>query len=288
MRPIPAPAIAVSDVLTDCISGAELNLQPRLEAIRSDLNHREAIYRAAATGTALHTLSRGLTLGAVTSQELKQLYPDHMSNPRGSARSHYNAIKNRAPNKRCTLCGAGTVVHLDHHLPKSRYPDLAIIPINLVPVCNYCNSAKSSRFPTVVGEQTLHPYFDDQLKGQWLIARVDQGPPVTVVYDTATPTGWSSVDAQRARRHFTILKMGDNFSSCAGDELGPLREHLVLIWKHNDPTPIRDHLAEQVNRYRIRINSWQHAFYQALLNNTWFINGGFLQIEHQKCKIVDQ
>jgi len=31
-------------------------------------------------------------------------------------------------------------------------------------------------------------------------------------------------------------------------------------------------------RYAVRINSWQHATYQALAADAWFVVGGFLDI----------
>lgn len=281
MRPLPAPAIAVSDVLTDCITGADSSLQPRLESIRNSLIDREVAYRAAAKGTALHTLPRDLALDLVTADELKALYPDHLSATKGKARAHYNAIRNVKHN-RCPLCGAAAIAHLDHHLPKSRYPDLAILPINLVPACHFCNVAKGSKFPSSAEEQTLHPYFDGHLVGQWLTARVDRGPPVTMIFDTIRPPNWNALDAQRAHRHFTVLKLSINYASNAADELGPLREHLKLTWLGNNPDPIKAHLIEQMNKYQKRPNSWQFALYQALQADEWFINGGFLEIQYQE------
>ena len=278
MRPLPAPAIVVSDVLADCITDAEAALQPRLGAIVADMVARETTYVHAAKSTALHTLPTLSPMGAVTLDELNSLYSNHMSATSGSARRHYDQIRNAAPNKRCPLCGAGTVATLDHHLPKSKYPDLAILPINLVPACHHCNDSKKARYPKSAGEQTLHPYFDGHLQGQWLTASVDQGPPVTVIYDVVTPPGWTSIDGQRAKRHFTICKLDINYASNAGDELGPIREQLLPLWTIGGPGAVQAHLAGQAQGHGLRPNSWQHALYQALSNDEWFYNGGFHHI----------
>lgn len=278
MRPLPTPAIAVSDVLTDCIAGADPALQARLEAIRSHLVLRESTYDTAAKGVSLHTLPTALALGAVTQDELKALYSNHLSATKGSARKHYDQIRNSAPHKRCPLCGAGTVAHVDHHLPKSKYPDLAILPLNLVPACQFCNDAKKARYPRNASEQTLHPYYDGHLQGQWLTAAVDQGPPVTVIYGVVTPPGWTHVDGRRAQRHFTVCKLGINYASNAADELVPIREALIPLWSSGGANPVRDHLTEQIHNHRLRLNSWQHALYRALASDSWFIHGGFLNI----------
>lgn len=278
MRPLPAPAIAVSDVLADCIVGADPALQPRLGAILADMVARETSYTGAAKGAALHTIPTLSPMGAVTLDELKSLYSNHMSATSGSARRHYDQIRNAAPNKRCPLCGAGTVATLDHHLPKSKYPDLAILPINLVPACHHCNDAKKARYPKHAGEQTLHPYFDGHLQGQWLTASIDRGPPVTVIYRVVTPPGWTAIDGQRAQRHFAICKLDINFASNAGDELGPIRERLLPLWKLGGVAVVQAHLAEQAHSHRLRPNSWQYALYQALFHDAWFVNGGFQDI----------
>lgn len=60
---------------------------------------------------------------------------------------------------RCPICGASfgySQVTLDHILPKSIYPSLAILPINLVPICYYCNTRKNKK----ISERVFHPYFE--------------------------------------------------------------------------------------------------------------------------------
>lgn len=60
---------------------------------------------------------------------------------------------------RCPICGVSfgySQVTLDHILPKSVYPSLAILPINLVPICYYCNMRKNKK----IGERVFHPYFE--------------------------------------------------------------------------------------------------------------------------------
>lgn len=60
---------------------------------------------------------------------------------------------------RCPICGASfgySQVTLDHVLPKSKYPSLAILPVNLVPICLYCNMRKNSK----IKGRIFHPYFE--------------------------------------------------------------------------------------------------------------------------------
>lgn len=58
-------------------------------------------------------------------------------------------------NDRCPICGNPVANVIDHVLPKSIYPDLAVTPINMVPMCEHCNHAKDDK------DYGFHPYFED-------------------------------------------------------------------------------------------------------------------------------
>lgn len=50
---------------------------------------------------------------------------------------------------RCSLCGRtskhGTVIHVDHIVPRSREPALALVVENLQPLCEDCNFGKGNK-----------------------------------------------------------------------------------------------------------------------------------------------
>ncbi|MGX5475379.1 HNH endonuclease [Bacillus toyonensis] len=55
--------------------------------------------------------------------------------------------------------------HLDHFIPKSRYPLFGLSFFNLIPSCSYCNSSikgddKGFTFEEMVFDNFIHPYFD--------------------------------------------------------------------------------------------------------------------------------
>lgn len=62
----------------------------------------------------------------------------------------------------CPSCGeAGKPGTLDHYLPKSDYPELAVVIANLTPMCSECQGRKGTDFQNAAGEKLfLHPYFD--------------------------------------------------------------------------------------------------------------------------------
>ena len=62
----------------------------------------------------------------------------------------------------CAYCGIVPSTTLDHYLPKEgegSFPELAILPANLIPSCNPCNTPRG--FRDEAGRRALvHPYFD--------------------------------------------------------------------------------------------------------------------------------
>ena len=279
MRTIPLPTLVPSMVLSSCIRGTEDPLlQSRLQAIQPALLATAAAYDQHARARSLHLVPLVECVGAVSKEELKSLYSNQMSASNGEARSSYDAIRNSAPNGKCPLCGIGTVAVLDHHLPKSKYPDLSVCPMNLVPACDFCNNAKKARRPRSAGQQSLHPYYDDFTREQWIFARLDRAGIPAIVYEVRAPSHWSAVDSDRVQRHYEVVKLGVSYTSNANDDLITLRDHLETVWETKREAGVSAYLADEVARHAFRINSWQHAMYQALARDAWFINGGYKQI----------
>lgn len=280
MRSLPVPADTQTDVFNLCLGAtADAGLQTRLAAIAAPLAAAGINYQAHATAATLDLMPRVGAVGAVTKNELKSLYEAHLSKTKGAARAVYDRIRNSAPNNRCPLCGVGNVAHCDHHLPKSRYPDLAILPINLVPACHFCNDKKRAKYPRSPGEQTFHPYFDQHLlAASWVRATLHPGPPPVLVFDTDPPAAWPQIDCDRVRRHFDACKLAITFTTNANDELPILRDRLALQFARGGVAAVQQFLDDERNVHATRLNSWQFATYRTLAADAWFVNGGFQTI----------
>lgn len=280
MRSIPLPTDTYAEVFALCLDATEdANLHVRLTAARTALAATNGGYQSHAMGATLHLIPRVLSVGSVSKDELKGLYETHLSRTRGAARPVYDRIRNAVPNNRCPLCGVGSVAHCDHHLPKSRYPDLAILPMNLVPACHFCNDKKKSKFPENAGQQTFHPYFDQHLlQDAWVHATLNPGPPPVLVFDTRPPSIWTEQDKSRVARHFDVCGLGVTFTTNANDELPIIRDRLILQANHGGVAAVQQFLDQERDLHSQRLNSWQHATYRELASNTWFVNGGYLTI----------
>jgi hypothetical protein len=280
MRALPLPGVTSSDVMSLCLSGtADAALRSRLKAIGPNLEASAMTYDANALAERLDLMAQVVSVGAVTKEELVALYSTHMSATGGAARAVYDQIRNAAPNKKCPLCGVGTVAVVDHHLPKAKYPDLSVVPANLVPACHFCNDTKKARYPRSAGEQTLHPYYDVRLLGsRWLRASIIPGTPVVITYSAHPPAAWTLIDRQRVQRHFVVCGLGTVFASNANDELGPLKTRLEKLEARGGAAAVQAHLIEETANHSARPNSWQLSMYEALATDAWFTGGGFRAI----------
>lgn len=84
----------------------------------------------------------------------------------------------------CPICGSNITNTFDHVLPKSLFPEFAITPINLVPMCLNCNSKKSESLNTTYEQSSFHPYYEDfsDLTGLYFRLTNDQSNPVKIEF----------------------------------------------------------------------------------------------------------
>jgi hypothetical protein len=280
MRSLPHPTDTQAAVFALCLGATvDPDLQARLTAIAANLAAVGVTYQANAAAATLNLIPRVQSVGAVTKPELTGLYKAHLSKTKGAARAVYDRIRNAAPNNRCPLCGVGNVAHCDHHLPSSRYPDLSILPINLVPACHFCNDKKRAKYPITAGQQTFHPYFDQHLLADaWVRATLHAGPPPVLLFDTSPPPSWTPINQDRVRRHFDACGLAITFTTNANDELPIVRDRLILQASHGGVAAVQQFLDEERDIHLAHPNSWQYATYRTLAADAWFVSGGYLTI----------
>ncbi|SFO86702.1 HNH endonuclease [Hydrogenimonas thermophila] len=203
----------------------------------------------------------------ISTDDLKNLYTKMVDNK--EPRKIYNKLISLAPLDRCPYCGIGQVSTLDHYLPKSKFPTFSVLPYNLVPSCKDCNTGKGQSFTTVKEEQTLHPYYDDFTKEQWLFAEVQKTSPVSVKFFVKAPNKWDDTDKKRLESHFKNYNLAKRFAIEASNELATIREEfkLFLMSEQDRKSELNKRFMTYNKRY---INSWQTALYQALVNSDWY------------------
>ncbi|REE61304.1 HNH endonuclease [Streptomyces sp. 3212.3] len=225
----------------------------------------------------LYALSEeDFVLTSITTAEMIALYNYRMAQKKSVGRFIYDDLMLSAPQGRCPMCGQRTVSTIDHHLPKTLYPALAVTPLNLIPACSDCNKLKGNVAPTTEGDEPIHPYFDDVEKDPWLCAGVVRANPPALVFRVSPPTSWAEVTKLRAHKHFSLFQLAPLYASQAAQELSNIRYSLECIFERSGADGVREHLAQEADsRRRAHVNSWQTAMYTALAEDEWFCEGGF-------------
>lgn len=277
MRYLPRPMVTARQSLDLCIASIrDKNLIERLKLATETVESIEAEYLIRGHQAELNMITgtQGVA-GHVSTSEMDRVYENTFVRSR-KTRHIYDSIKKRPENDICPLCGQRTVFTLDHYLPKSTHPVLAITPVNLVPACGECNKIKHEHLAALSTDQTMHPYFDYMDDDRWLFAKVQQHEPATLFFSPDPPMHWGDVKRQRVITHFKVFDLGKLYASHSAVELRNIRFALQKISENNPPQIVRDHLkSEADSRAAAHPNSWQRAAYAALVDSEWFWSGGF-------------
>ncbi|MDQ6944746.1 MAG: hypothetical protein M3256_00435 [Actinomycetota bacterium] len=251
-------------------------LKARLLQIEDDIADASDEFTVAAMATMLSTLPAATHVRGVTAAELTDIYTIRFAKLRSVGRPMYDQLLLAPVHARCPLCGHRLVTTLDHHLPKSRFPALAVAPLNLVPACTDCNKIKLECVAQSRAEELLHPYFDDIETAQWLYAAVVPADPAAVVFYADPPIAWDSLLRDRIIYHFDKFALARLYAAQAAVELQNIKFQLAGLLSEAGAAGVAAHLGDQAEtRRHAYVNSWQTAFYGALAQSDWFATGGF-------------
>ncbi|MCY1662316.1 HNH endonuclease [Chryseobacterium sp. SL1] len=279
MRKIPKPTLIAKDVFLECISTVGNLLlkqnyekcQDLVEAAAQDFDNKFPLLE-------IYQIPRNLTvLGSIGKEEMKSVYTYRMVKDGMPGNTFYNTLKNSAPYGKCPLCSVRFVETLDHYLPKSLYPILSVVPVNLIPSCSSCNTGKKISFPTNSIEQTFHPYYDDIQDESWIKATLLPYDPFGFNYFVECPDSWEQIKKDRANNHFSSFKLNTLFTAHANEEFRGAKDHMKTLFNLH-PDELIKHLdgAFRSRRDQLGINSWQAVMYYCLLKDNWFVQGGVL------------
>jgi hypothetical protein len=278
MRILPKPTAVPADVFTTCISKvADARLKARLTAVTPLVAAAAVAFDTAAQNSRMHSLQRQEIVGAsVTAAQMSAVYTGRMAKKGSPGRAVYDQLIAVPSHGRCPLCGQRVAATLDHYLPHTQFPALAVTPINLVPSCFDCNKSKRDVAPNTAEEQTLHPYFDDVEGARWLVADVVEQNPAALKFYVDPPVSWIALTAARVQRHFEVFKLAQLFASHSAEELLNIRQQIASLHAAAGPDEVRSHLLERRDSCEANhLNSWQSATYRALAGSDWYVEGGF-------------
>ncbi|AVH43731.1 HNH endonuclease signature motif containing protein [Agrobacterium tumefaciens] len=280
MFPIQAPTLSGQAVFDACTPRTtDTELIEKLTRTSASIAIAEADFRAAMeSGDPSKYFMRARQPFACEGNALGDLYRRVLRG--GNERATYDKLIYAGNERPCPICGASIAGSLDHYLPVSSAPELAVVPINLIPTCVPCNSDKREHTPTTLNECLFNPYFDDWTSYAMLDASVSHVGGVRVVYYLKKPEGCPDDVYLRATKTFEIYKFAKNLPVAAAIAFRSVKStcafHVNILPTESRPGVIERWLRHQEKELSAKNpNDWQAAMYRAFANSQWFLNGGY-------------
>lgn len=265
-------------VFLTCISKVrKKEFKTRLESIADNISDDSIEYESYSENAEWYLFAESDDVEGVVSQdEMEKVYTYRMAKKDAPGRGYYDLIKESAPFNICPLCNHRSVEQLDHYLPKSKFPSLVVVPVNLIPTCEKCNKSKLDDVPEGVSDQTLHPYYDDVTEYQWLYAELEQTSPPSLQFIVKEVDEFDRTLNKRIQHHFNTLELDKLYASQTGAYLAGIRHRLIDLYDKAGMDEVRLYLQEEErSRAMNNVNSWQRAMFQAWACSDWFCDGGF-------------
>lgn len=267
MRKLNAPGDSVQDVFSTCIENyRDTALKDRLRSIIPILTDEASRFEACVLTSQTHTIPTADNVGGVVSKdEMLNVYKFKFVG--GPGRPYYDKYMSLPANGRCPVCGIGIVATLDHYLPKSKYPALAVTPKNMIPACRDCNLGEKRAFsPRKAEEEPLHPYFDDVEQDVWLSVKFDvEGEDLLPTYFVRKPAVWSDLLFKRVENHMDLYNLYTSYAVHATEEItGRSGIWHVFLNKCGKGFLAASFHEEATSREQSFLNSWQSALYRGL------------------------
>nr|MBL0691945.1 hypothetical protein [SAR324 cluster bacterium] len=169
------------------------------------------------------------------------------------------------------FCSYAEATEIDHFLPKSKFSEFSIAPINLVPVCNRCNNEKKAYSSQRDEEFFIHPYYETCTEDLlWLEASVEfksNYPIVSYFIRDAI----SSPLKERLKFQFDKLKLGERYRLQTGREFSGRKYRWTKAKDDGGEVAVKADLQEEYDSEKDNNkNSWKSALYEALLLSEQF------------------
>lgn len=253
----------VSEILDCCINGYSRSPEKRtrLEACRDIVIDASSVYRRSMPVN----IAAAMTAGRRSNCEVVvDAYDQKLSCKKAAARKYYdNILIGGKKAGCCPICEIGLPSELDHYLPKSSFPALALTPANLVPVCSECNkiARKGDYFPKAGDEALYHPYFEDPPAYVWLFADIRFGPELHVLYSVEAS---DILTRRRLARMMEVYGLNERYGLHALGQLCSMHDCLKKWLDVGGVENLKLNLADfRESAEASNLNSWTAALWRA-------------------------
>jgi hypothetical protein len=277
MWELDAPETTLQQIIEACIS----NMQDEdlskwfLKAVES-LEELKKNYFEYAIAENLHEIEPVDNIDGVSiKKRMIGLYTDKLAKLGQPGRIFYDLIITAAKQHNCPFCRARLVESLDHVLPKTKFPEFAVTPINLVPACDKCNEYRFVEKSVTGTNMNMHPYFDKLGDATWLVAQLHLDTEVTFSFSVEPSKIWSDELRQRMTHHFQSLHLNDLYSVHASAEFREIFPQLLRVFDasgQNEAELTNWLTMRHSDMIQVDRNYWKAAIYKAMIKENWFVS----------------
>lgn len=272
MRKIKEPIINQEEI---CNSFVELKYKERI--IEKSIKYKEIISNVESL---VNDESKFQSLNEDYNDYMIKMYSKNFSNKNyKNIYKFYQIIRNGE--KYCPYCNVPTreVKQVDHYLPKSKFPALAIVAKNLVPICKECNELKGNYFSLENENQLIHPYYDIEMLDafEYIECVITENINIGFRFSIKKLDRWSNTFYKRVIFHFKKLKIDELYLSDFVTEYSIYIEELNQLYQEEG---IKEEIKKAIERkvksyYNKKIMPWRYAGYKCLLESEWFFKTFF-------------
>ena len=267
------PDFDLKEVYLKCTeSFRDIGLVTRLSSCTEQIVDAANVFEALAEkNEAFKMVEEVAGRGSITAKELIKMYTQKFSKKGSVGRPYYDRILLIPKDCLCPMCGVRGVSTIDHYLPKSVIPSLAIAPSNLLPSCWECNITKNDEMGDSHDKELIHPYFDDISSIRWLVCDIIEGNQIIFKYSVSCENVSDVTLYKRLLNHFEVFELGKLFKIKAANMFSGIEKRLKDLYNKKGARAVKHHIQEDLSSYEhVCENSWQSAFYRGLLSSDWF------------------
>lgn len=284
MERIDKPTDKLSIVFDSCIKRMLLINRIKYSAAKKILMEYENQYDTRANMHMLSDINRKDKIDVVSAgipysldkKDMRYLYESRFRDARDKVGDYYDNILRLAKHDMCPYCGAHIVNTIDHYLPQSNYPQFSVTPINLIPSCSRCNTAKKEYYPVDYEGEIFHPYYDYVGDFIWLKAKmvIKINPYDTIIsfiFVADPPVVINPRLRERVKKSFEILELNDTFKSNAYTDYVGMEKTMIRQFYSGGKACCINFLKSTIHDERlVNKNSIKAAIYQAMIDNDWY------------------
>lgn len=187
----------------------------------------------------------------------------------GRLTAHIIAAQNKHVRSNCPYCGLATPDTIDHYLPRTKFPEFSILPINMIPSCGTCNRIKNDDWIEDGVRSSINFYYDSFIKYKYLFTYISFNEG-NIKYPTVTckleyPNELTQNQFSIVLSHYKSLNLLSKYETSCESELSNVYNEIseakeVDITQHKKALERRRMALER----NLGINHWRTSLYQAL------------------------